>query len=83
MMLIPAGVKVHLALGYTYLRKGIDGLGHLRQPRRQGSQDRHPGVAFRRARRGEDPGRGRPRLAAVFPRHSVRKEISDELRCYG
>jgi hypothetical protein len=30
MMLIPAGVKVHLALGYTDLRKGIDGLG--RQP---------------------------------------------------
>src|SRR5438105_1789447 len=28
MMLIPAGVKVHLALGYTDLRKGIDGLGH-------------------------------------------------------
>jgi hypothetical protein len=27
MMLIPAGVKVHLALGYTDLRKGIDGLG--------------------------------------------------------
>ena len=29
MMLIPAGVKVHLALGYTDLRKGIDGLGVL------------------------------------------------------
>jgi hypothetical protein len=28
-MLIPAGVKVHLALGYTDLRKGIDGLGVL------------------------------------------------------
>src|SRR6266446_3242266 len=27
MMLIPAGVKVHLAFGYTDLRKGIDGLG--------------------------------------------------------
>jgi len=29
MMLIPAGVKVHLALGYTDLRKGIDGLGAM------------------------------------------------------
>ena len=28
-MLIPAGVKVHLAFGYTDLRKGIDGLGVL------------------------------------------------------
>ena len=28
-MLIPAGVKVHLALGYTDLRKGIDGLGAM------------------------------------------------------
>jgi len=29
MMLIPAGVKVHLALGYTDLRKGIDGLSAM------------------------------------------------------
>jgi hypothetical protein len=28
-MLNPAGVKVHLAHGYTDLRKGIDGLGVL------------------------------------------------------
>ena len=26
MMLIPPGVKVHLAVGYTDMRKGIDGL---------------------------------------------------------
>jgi transposase len=26
MMLIPPGVKVHLAVGYTDLRKGLDGL---------------------------------------------------------
>jgi len=28
-MLVPAGVKVHLALGYTDLRKGLDGLAVL------------------------------------------------------
>jgi IS66 Orf2 like protein len=37
MTLLPAGVKVHLAFGYTDMRKGIDGLamlvqGVLRQP---------------------------------------------------
>jgi transposase len=26
MMFIPSGVKVHLALGYTDMRKGLDGL---------------------------------------------------------
>ena len=26
MMLLPAGTKVHLALGHTDMRKGIDGL---------------------------------------------------------
>ncbi|MEA2916092.1 MAG: hypothetical protein QOJ15_8173 [Bradyrhizobium sp.] len=26
MMIVPAGVKVHLALGYTDMRKGMDGL---------------------------------------------------------
>jgi transposase len=31
MMLLPAGVKVHLALGYTDMRKGIDGLAMLVQ----------------------------------------------------
>jgi len=25
MMIVPAGVKVHLALGYTDMRKGLDG----------------------------------------------------------
>jgi hypothetical protein len=29
MMIVPAGVKVHLALGYTDMRKGIDGLAAL------------------------------------------------------
>jgi hypothetical protein len=29
MMLIPAGIKIHLALAYTDLRKGIDRLGSL------------------------------------------------------
>jgi transposase len=31
MMIAPAGVKVHLALGYTDMRKGIDGLAVLVQ----------------------------------------------------
>lgn len=31
MSLLPAGVKVHLALGYTDMRKGIDGLAMLVQ----------------------------------------------------
>lgn len=31
MMIVPAGVKVHLALGYTDMRKGIDGLAALVQ----------------------------------------------------
>jgi len=26
MMLVPAGVKVHVALGFTDMRKGLDGL---------------------------------------------------------
>ena len=31
MTLLPAGVKVHLAFGYTDMRKGIDGLALLVQ----------------------------------------------------
>jgi transposase len=31
MLIIPAGVKVHLALGYTDMRKGLDGLAVLIQ----------------------------------------------------
>lgn len=31
MMIVPAGVKVHLALGYTDMRKGMDGLATLAQ----------------------------------------------------
>jgi transposase len=31
MMIVPAGVKVHLALGYTDMRKGVDGLSTLVQ----------------------------------------------------
>jgi transposase len=31
MMMLPAGVKVHLALGHTDMRKGIDGLAMLVQ----------------------------------------------------
>ncbi|WP_420797441.1 IS66 family insertion sequence element accessory protein TnpB [Aminobacter anthyllidis] len=31
MMIVPAGVKVHLALGHTDIRKGLDGLAMLVQ----------------------------------------------------
>jgi transposase len=31
MMIVPAGVKVHLALGHTDMRKGMDGLAVLVQ----------------------------------------------------
>ena len=31
MMFVPAGVKVHMALGYTDMRKGMDGLAMLVQ----------------------------------------------------
>lgn len=31
MMMIPSGVKVHLAVGYTDMRKGLDGLAMLVQ----------------------------------------------------
>ena len=30
-MIVPAGVKAHLALGYTDMRKGLDGLAMLVQ----------------------------------------------------
>jgi transposase len=30
-LIVPAGVKVHLALGYTDMRKGMDGLAMLVQ----------------------------------------------------
>jgi transposase len=31
MLIVPAGVKVHLALGYTDMRKGLDGLATIVQ----------------------------------------------------
>lgn len=31
MLIIPAGIKVHLALGYTDMRRGLDGLATLVQ----------------------------------------------------
>ena len=35
MMIVPAGVKAHLALGYTDMRKGLDGLATLVQEHRK------------------------------------------------
>lgn len=31
MMMVPAGVKVHMTLGHTNMRKGLDGLAMLVQ----------------------------------------------------
>jgi hypothetical protein len=42
MTLLPRGLKVHLALGYTDMRKGIDVLGHV------GSGGIAPGSVLRR-----------------------------------
>ena len=36
MIVVPAGVKVHLALGYTDMRKGLDGLATCRGRRTDG-----------------------------------------------
>ena len=47
------------------------GLRHLRQPRRQGQEARHPGVAVHRG-----AGRRRRRLGAVFSRRSNPSEIA-------
>ncbi len=44
MMVVPAGVKVHLALGYTDMRKGMDGLAALVQE--QLKQDPFSGHLF-------------------------------------
>ena len=51
MMIVPAGVKVHLALGYTDMRKGMDGLATLVQEKLK--RDPHQGHLFVfRGRRG-------------------------------
>lgn len=44
MMIVPAGVKVHLALGHTDMRKGLDGLAMLVQATRK--QDPFSGHLF-------------------------------------
>ena len=48
MTLLPQGVKVHLAFGYTDMRKGIDGLAMLVQSVLR--QDPFSGHLFRRER---------------------------------
>ena len=40
--LLPPGVKVHLALGFIDMRKGIDGLASNSMPSRQPSAARPP-----------------------------------------
>jgi transposase len=44
MMIVPGGVKVHLALGYTDMRKGMDGLAMLVQDTPK--KDAFPGHLF-------------------------------------
>ena len=44
MMMVPAGVKVHLTLGYTDMRKGLDGLAMLVQETAQAGSVLGPSV---------------------------------------
>jgi transposase len=46
MMIVPAGVKVHLALGYTDMRKGLDGLATLVQELLRGKSARKLKILF-------------------------------------
>ena len=68
MMIVPAGVKVHLALGYTDMRKGLDGLAMLVQQtlsRHRGAHLTNLQAYDRQAERYQprmQPGRQRPRL---------------------
>ena len=80
-MIVPAGVKVHLALGYTDMRKGIDGLAMLvqgtlktgsvlgpsvRLPRQEGVDPEDPVLGRKRAVPVHQAARpGRLRLAAM------------------
>ena len=50
MTLLPAGVKVHLALGYVDMRKGIDGLAMLVQTTRRDHVGGRAGHGIDRAR---------------------------------
>ena len=67
MMIVPAGVKVHMALGVTDMRKGIDGLAMLVQEVLK--KDPFSGHLFafrgRKARHDEDPVLGRQRALPV------------------
>ena len=67
MMIVPAGVKVHLALGYTDMRKGLDGLATLVQEHLK--KDPFSGHLFafrgRNASMTEDPVLGRQRTLPV------------------
>ncbi len=63
MMFVPAGVKMHLALGYTDMRKGMDGLAMLVQDTLK--KDPFSGHLFAFREEGIDPegpvlGRKRP-----------------------
>ena len=46
MMIVPAGVKVHLALGYTDMRKGMDGLADAGPGRAQQGSVLGPSFCF-------------------------------------
>ena len=67
MMIVPAGVKVHLALGYTDMRKGIDGLAMLVQETLKKDPFSRPSVRLPRQTSADrqDPVLGRQRAVPV------------------
>lgn len=74
MMIVPAGVKAHLALGYSDMRKGLNGLAALVQETLK--QDPFSGhlFAFRGKSRidAEDPLLGRQRAVLVHEENRSR-----------
>jgi transposase len=67
MLIIPSGVKIHLALGHTDMRKGFDSLAVLVQAELK--KDPFSGHLFRLPRpeggHGQDPVLGRQRAVSV------------------
>ena len=74
MMIVPAGVKVHLALGYTDMRKGLDGLATLVQEHLK--KDPFSGHLFclprQECEQTENPVLGRQRTLPVYQAHRSR-----------
>jgi hypothetical protein len=67
MMIVPAGVKVHPALGYTDMRKGLDDLATLVQEHLKKVRSRATYLLFAaRMRQTEGPVLGRQRTLLVY-----------------